>query len=332
MPQTPRFHIPFDEGAVPDADATLLVRPPSPKGLGIFDAENVRFQQSFQPIYQGLINAGMQVDEGAPFDRALVFATRNRVETLGNIARSYAGLPIGGWLLVDGSKKDGIDAILKQVRKLVEGVDTRSKSHGKIFWVQKKDEVPALLDWIKASELGQNNDGFWSAPGMFSADGVDKGSAELISHLTPQLKGKAADLGAGWGYLSAKLLEVSQDIESLDLFEAEAIALDAARRNVTDARASFHWADVTRIPTNLGPYKLILSNPPFHQSRTPDPSLGIGFIAAAARLLSPKGSFLMVANQQLPYEAELNHRFASWSQLELSGGFKIIRATRPKKA
>ena len=332
MPQTYRFHIPFDEGVIPDPAAILLVRPPSPDGLELFDQDKTRFQQGFQPIHQALINAGLSLDKGQDTDCILVFATRNRAETLGNIARSYARLPTGGWLLVDGSKKDGIDAILKQVRKLLEGVESRSKSHGKIFWLQKQAEVPELAHWAKATELGQNGDGYWTAPGMFSADGIDKGSAALVGHMTNALKGKAADLGAGWGYLSLNLLEISPSIESLDLFEAEASALDAARRNVTDPRASFHWTDVTRIPTSAGPYNLILSNPPFHQSRSPDPSLGTGFIATAARLLSPKGSFLMVANQQLPYEAELNQRFISWSQLELTGGFKIIRATRPKKA
>ena len=59
----------------------------------------------------------------------------------------------------------------------------------------------------------------------------------------------------------------------LDLFEAEARALDCARANLADARVpvALHWHDVAGgLP---GRYDVVVSNPPFHQSRADDPSL-----------------------------------------------------------
>jgi 16S rRNA (guanine1207-N2)-methyltransferase len=62
----------------------------------------------------------------------------------------------------------------------------------------------------------------------------------------PPLKGRVADLGAGWGYLSGEILAEQEGIAHLDLIEADHDMLEAARANVDDPRAAFHWADVTR--------------------------------------------------------------------------------------
>ena len=165
-------------------------------------------------------------------------------------------------------------------------------------------------------------------PGAFSADGIDKGSALLAQHL-PALAGKVADLGAGWGYLSGKVLG-SDKVTSLDMIEADHNALDAAKLNITDPRAVMHWADMARFQG--GPYDAIISNPPFHTTRTPTPELGQMFISRAAELLAPKGQFWMVANRNLPYEQTLDTLFSQVDTIAQTGGFKVIRARRPKPA
>ena len=47
---------------------------------------------------------------------------------------------------------------------------------------------------------------------------------------------RIVDLGAGWGFLARAIL-ARDGVRQLDLVEAEAAALDCARRNVTDPRA-----------------------------------------------------------------------------------------------
>ena len=118
-------------------------------------------------------------------------------------------------------------------------------------------------------------DGFKARPGSFSGGGPDAGSVLLASLFTDAHKGRAADLGAGWGWLSAQLLAKSPKIETLDLYESDAGALADASVNITDPRASFHWADVTRLSAQGGrKYDLVVSNPPFHTGRTGTPELG----------------------------------------------------------
>jgi 16S rRNA (guanine1207-N2)-methyltransferase len=331
MSQSNRLHLPFEEGAIPSGQPALFVRPSGPDGLEVFDKEQSRFIQGFFPAHRVLTGAGWSEasETDCPFSLATVFVTRSRTETLGNIARAAARLSPNGVILVDGSKTDGIDAILKHVRKRVAEVESRAKAHGKVFWFNNPGDK--FDEWLTDAEPSRNSDGFWTMPGIFSAEGIDRGSAVLADFLPANAKGRAADLGAGWGFLSDSLLEKAAGIERLDLFEAERAALEMAERNVTDSRARFVWADVTRVATNEGPYDLIVSNPPFHVERTPDPSIGRAFIRAASRLLAPKGTFLMVANRQLPYEAEFDACFLEWSQMAVAGGFKILRATRPRK-
>ena len=60
---------------------------------------------------------------------------------------------------------------------------------------------------------------------------------------------------------------------SIDLIDAEHLALDAARANITDPRASFHWLDLTREPAPAT-YDAIVCNPPFHTGRASTPALG----------------------------------------------------------
>jgi 16S rRNA (guanine1207-N2)-methyltransferase len=176
----------------------------------------------------------------------------------------------------------------------------------------------------------RNAEGFLTAPGMFSPERADPGSRRLAATLEGRLKGRVADLGAGWGWLAQAALSGSPAISEIDLYEAEALALDAARANVADPRARFHWSDVTRLGARVPPYDAVIANPPFHQGRAAEASLGAGFIAAAARILKPSGQFLMVANRQLPYEAVVAAAFRRSEKLAEDGSYKVILAERPR--
>ena len=57
-------------------------------------------------------------------------------------------------------------------------------------------------------------------------------ASTLAEHLPADLAGRAADLGAGYGYLSRELLERCPKITALDLYEAEQRALALAELNL----------------------------------------------------------------------------------------------------
>jgi SAM-dependent methyltransferase len=124
---------------------------------------------------------------------------------------------------------------------------------------------------------------------------------------------------------AARLLRA--DGARIDLIDAEHRALEAARANLADPRASFHWLDLANEPAPAT-YDAIVCNPPFHVSRAAEPALGQGIIGAAARALRPGGRFYMVANRGLPYEPPLKANFASFETLADNNKFRISRAIR----
>jgi len=229
-----------------------------------------------------------------------------------------------GVVIVDGAKTDGVESILKECRKRVDVSAPISKAHGKIFWFNPK---PAFDDWTAQPQ--QIEGGYTTAPGVFSADGIDPGSAMLAQNLPDKLGAQVADLGGGWGYLSARALE-RDTIKVLHLVEADHAACECARLNAADPRLSIHWADATAW---VAPAKLdtVIMNPPFHTDRAADPDLGRAFVVAAARMLAPSGHLWMVANRHLPYEDTLSQHFAAVEEVAGTTKYKILHATRPSR-
>lgn len=262
-----------------------------------------------------------QVPKDARFAATIVCLTRARAEAQALVAAAMAHTD--GIVIVDGQKTDGADSMLRALRARVEVSAPISKAHGKIYWTQGGAD---FSDWALGPELQPG--GFWTAPGVFSADGVDPASELLVQALPEMMVGTIADLGAGWGYLSAHIL--TRDVKTVHLVEAHDMALQCARHNVTDPRAQFHWADATAwTPPEL--LDVVVMNPPFHTGRVADPSLGRTFIAAAARMLKPHGVLWMVANRHLPYEDALNNAFTKVVDLDGDARFKLVRAERPKR-
>jgi 16S rRNA (guanine1207-N2)-methyltransferase len=264
------------------------------------------------------------VTPAAPYAAAIVCLPRSREAGRALIAQAAAEVSPGGWVAVDGQKTDGIDTALKDLRARVDLSESLSKAHGKLASFAAG---PDLSDWAARPLVV---DGFQTLPGIFSADGPDRGSVLLAGALPAKLSGKVADLGAGWGYLAAEILK-RPGVKRLDLVEAEADALDCARANIADPRARFHWADATdwRPETLLD---AVVMNPPFHTGREADPGLGAGFIRAARRMLAPNGDLWIVANRHLPYDAVLADCFLTHADVAGDGAFRVIHATKPKRA
>lgn len=288
--------------------------------------ETLTASQSFFPDYARLQARGAQVAAilTDPVANSLVICHRSKAQTLNLIANAITFTKIGGTVCVDGAKTDGIESLLKELRKTVGDVQVYSKAHGKLIWFTRPDGLPDLNAWMDVTYLYPN--GWTTHAASFSSDGPDAGSKLLAENL-PKLKGRVADLGCGWGYLSGEALK-SDAITELHGLEADFHAVACAQNNVQDPRASFEWCDVTT-QTGIG-FDTVVTNPPFHVSRKPDPALGIAFINKAADMLKPKGSLWMVANRNLPYEAVLEERFHKVQTATQTGGFKVIHAVSPK--
>ena len=324
-----RLGIALSEGGLvlPEAGRIAVFHPRADQDLSDLPKELVQIIQPFYPdfvAFQATGYACVQVPDESRFSASLVCLPRAKALAKALIATALD--LTDGPVVIDGVKTDGIDSLYKDLRKRINVSGPISKAHGKLFWMSGGSEQ--IADW-KQGNL-QNAGEFVTAPGIFSADSIDPAS-QLLAESLPEYLGKhIADLGAGWGYLAARLLPMD-GVKSLDLIEADYIALTCARSNVTDPRARFHWDDALHwVPENR--IDTVVMNPPFHSGRTSDPEIGRNFIRAAARMLTPSGNLWMVANRHLAYETTLNECFAHVEERPGDNKFKILHASRPSRA
>ncbi|MBK5932618.1 16S rRNA m(2)G 1207 methyltransferase [Rhodovulum imhoffii] len=314
------------DGAVslPDAGDIAVIGAPAGADLSDLPKARVRLVQGARPDHDAWAAQGFDVSPALPESAgaAVVFVPRAKDLARARVAQAVV-LTGGGPVIVNGQKTDGVDSLFKALRARGTVSAAVAQEHGKCFAFSATPE--ALADWLPVRRTVAG--GFVTAPGVFSADGPDRASA-LLADSVGRLSGRVADLGAGWGYLAARVLEAQPAITALDLVEADFDALSCARDNVKDPRAAFHWADVSRFD-GLG-CNAVLTNPPFHAGRAADPSLGVAFLRTAARLLVPSGQLWLVANRHLPYERDLAAQFQTVSEEGGDSGFKVLLAQRPK--
>ena len=309
----------FETGALARQRAFFLRAEPTP-------LTGVDCEQSYRPDFLRLKDATPRIDKGA-YGLGLAMLTKHKEENFANIARGRELLTDGGTLVCAGANEDGAASLERQVGKAFGLAGSLHKFHSRVFWFEKTGQ-PAPAYWQKLAALQRVGDGSWlSQPGIFSWDRVDDGSALLARHLPGDLSGQVADFGCGWGYLAREILGRCKDVVCIDLIDAEYLALEAARANVTDERASFHWLDL-RTEAPPGAYDAIVCNPPFHTGRAATPALGQGVIEAAVCALKPGGRLLMVANRGLPYEFILRERCAFFEILADNNKFRVTCARR----
>ena len=313
----------FETGALAPQRAFFLRAEPSP--FRDSDAE-----QSLRPEYLRLKRMGWSVVprlEGDGYQLGQILLTKHKEENFANIARGWTLLGEGGTLVCAGANDDGAASLERQAGKIFGLAGSLSKFHCRVFWLTRGDRLPPEY-WTELGGLRPVADGSWvSQPGIFSWDRIDGGSALLASHLPDDLSGCVADFGCGWGYLGREILARAPAVTTIDLIDAEHRAVEAARANVTNPRASVHWLDLA---TEAAPatYDAIVCNPPFHAGRAADPKLGQEIIAAAARALRSGGRFFVVANRGLPYDAVLASHFATVTRLADNNKFRVSVAVK----
>ena len=312
---------------VPEEGRILVMQATKAHDLSALPQDRVLVVQPLKPEHDAWAAQGFDVVPEVPGDErfvaAVVFATRAKAECRQRVAEAAA--VTDGQLLLDGVKTEGIDSLFKEMKKRTTPSAAISKAHGKAFWIEAGLD---FADWLPTERPPV--EGFVTAPGVFSADGVDPASRMLAAALPEKLGARVADLGAGWGDLSAAAFERA-GVKSLNLVEANHVALQCARQNVTDERASFHWADA-RDWGGKSSIDTVIMNPPFHSGRSAEPSLGQAFIVNAARILVGSGRLYLVANRHLPYEATLDGAFAKVTEVAGDRAFKVLLAERPKRA
>lgn len=329
----------------PEEGPVLFLRARDGAALRQLPLRSLVCEQSFKPDADALVQARLDVIADADlsaqagrFAAVLILPPRQRDEARALFARALALAAPGAPVIASVPNSEGAKTAEADMRAIAGGLDGMlSKYHCRVFWKHRNDEEAegALRDAWRALDAPRAILGgrFISRPGVFAWDRIDTASALLAEHLPGDLRGEGADLGAGYGYLTAEVLSRNEAVTGVDLYEAEARALALAERNLADARVplGFHWHDVTRGIAKR--YDFIVSNPPFHaQGRASRPDIGQRFIRVAAEALRPGGRLWLVANRHLPYEEVVQQHFRQARVHAARDGFKIIEAVRDGRA
>ena len=275
-----------------------------------------------------LIPGSTALESFAPgsIDSVMIYAPPGVLERRYVLATALKALKVGGRMDVMAAKDKGGSRLKKELTAFGVEVGETAKAHHRRCVVIRPEALTGVDEAIAAGapQQVQGLDA-WSQPGVFAWDRIDGGSA-LLAEALPALKGAGADLGCGYGALATVVLR-SPMVTSLRLVDLDRRAVEAAKRNVDDVRATFDWADARTIEAT-GDLDFVVMNPPFHDGGAEDRRLGQAFIRKAAEMLKKGGVLWLVANRHLPYEAELKEAFKRVTPVGDGGGYKLFEAVK----
>lgn len=291
--------------------------------------------QGFRPHFNALVRDGFETHAELPdgtYDHSLVLCGKHKGHNDALFAAALLRTRPGGTIVIAGDKMSGAGSFARRLSRSFSIIDRQSKYHGVVFWLHRPQQLDRAQVDVTRPPVPVRIDGRYSAaPGMFSYDRIDPASALLADHLPADLTGRIADFAAGWGYLSAQLVERCSAVTAIDLYEADYATLQAARENLAPvldgACIEYHWHDLIAEPVERR-YDAIVMNPPFHQGRSADPNIGQAMIRVAAKALERGGRLYVVANRHLPYEKILEQEFPRHGRLADESGFKVLWGRR----
>jgi 16S rRNA (guanine1207-N2)-methyltransferase len=297
---------------------TLLYgRPPA-----VFDPPGEAVQVS--PLIPGSQRLEDMAEGGA--DTIMIYAPPGVLERRYTLALALKALKPGGRLDVMAPKDKGGSRLKKELAAFGVELTESAKAHHRRCMVIRPGSLTGVDEAIAAGAPRLVEDlEAWSQPGIFAWDRVDAGTM-LLAQTLPPLKGAGADLGCGYGALATVVL-ASPAVTALRLIDLDRRAVEAARRNVDDPRATFDWADARTVEAG-GDLDFVVMNPPFHDGGAEDRRLGQAFIRQAAAMLKKGGVLWLVANRHLPYEADIAAAFKRAQPVADRGGYKVIEAVK----
>ena len=165
---------------------------------------------------------------------------------------------------------------------------------------------------------------FTTDAGVFSRDGLDKGTEALLNALPVPMEGRVLDLGCGWGPVGVALGKKYPALEIV-MTDINQRAAELARRNLAANGVRAQVVQGDGFAAVEGSFDAILTNPPIRAGKAVIYAL---FREARARL-NPGGALYIVIRKQQGAPSALKFLREVYDEAEVidrSGGFHVIRA------
>ena len=160
--------------------------------------------------------------------------------------------------------------------------------------------------------------------GVFSRDGLDRGT-EILLNALPPLHGRVLDLGCGWGPVGVTLARKYPSAEIV-MSDVNARACELSTRNLARNGASASVVQSDAFSDLTGSFDFIITNPPI---RTGKQNIYAMF-ASARSYLSATGELYIVIRKQQGAPSALTYLRTLYAEAEVidrEAGFWVIRAS-----
>ena len=165
---------------------------------------------------------------------------------------------------------------------------------------------------------------FTTDAGVFSRDGLDKGTALLLEALPP-LAGRVLDLGCGWGAVGVALGKRYPAL-AIQMTDINSRAVALARRNLAANGVRAEVVEGDGFESVTGRFDAIVTNPPIRAGK----AVIYALFQQARDFLNPGGALYLVIRKQQGAPSALKYLQAIYADAQVidrGGGFWVIRAT-----
>lgn len=232
-------------------------------------------------------------------------------------------------IIIVGENKSGIKTINKATEQtLIQCQKHDSARHCLLFTAKLSQEIPGfnLDDWYHyySVEIEQIKITVAALPGVFSQNGLDKGTKILLEHLPAIKSGELLDFGCGAGVIATYIGKKHSEVK-LNLVDVNALAIASSNKTlelnnlVGNVFASNSLSDIKN------KYDVVVSNPPFHQGVATNYTATENFLKGIKSYLRSKAYVIIVANSFLKYEPIMKETIGQTSRLVTKQGFTIYK-------
>ncbi len=270
-----------------------------------------------------------------PFEEVWVRMPRSTPEAAMLLHAAALRVPDGGSVHLYGANDEGIRSATRHFPVGTEG--DRSPAFNKRrcrVLSGTRSGAPPRPDGLDRWESTETVD--WGTgkrrwvfyPGVFAHGRLDPATALLVEALARvPVRGRVVDFGTGAGFLGAAALERAEPGTEAFLLDRDAIALEAARRNVPGATLVLG----DELGAVAGRFDLVVSNPPIHVGGRESLRALRALTRDSAASLARRGRLLAVAQRRLPLAAMLEQAFADVVPLADRGPFRAWSASRARR-
>lgn len=174
---------------------------------------------------------------------------------------------------------------------------------------------------ISLTALG-NGLQFITDAGVFSRDGLDRGT-EILLNALPPLEGRVLDLGCGWGPVGVAL---GKKYPGLDIVmtDVNSRAAELAKKNLQLNGVNARVVQGDGYAAVEGSFDAIVTNPPIRAGK----SVIYGLFDAARDFLNPGGALYIVIRKQQGAPSAMKHLQETWSDVQIldrEAGYWVIQ-------